>query len=71
MVAYYSVFGRHIGSHHLAMVTLAGYVGIPYLFMKTRPSKPANAAPPINASSSDEESFIKQFMEQAEKEEKH
>jgi len=68
MVATYTLFGRQIGSHYLAIATLASMFGAGYAF--TGGSKKTAAAPPINASSSDEADFIKKFMENAEAEQK-
>ncbi|KAJ9143898.1 hypothetical protein NKR19_g6694 [Coniochaeta hoffmannii] len=69
MVQYYNIFGRQVGSHHLAMGVLATIFGGSYVALSS-PSKTPAAAPPINASSSDEADFIKKFLEQAEAEDK-
>ncbi|KAM7192964.1 ATP synthase subunit K, mitochondrial [Naviculisporaceae sp. PSN 640] len=69
--SYYTIFGRQVGSHHLAMLTLGTLFGGSYL--ATRPSgaqKAATVTPPINAASSDEFDFIKKFMDSAEADEK-
>ncbi|KAM7200588.1 hypothetical protein V8F33_003793 [Rhypophila sp. PSN 637] len=63
---YYTIFGRQVASHHLAMLTLGTLFGGSYL--ASRPSGAQKAAvntPPINAASSDEFDFIKKFMDQA------
>ncbi|KAJ0306723.1 hypothetical protein COL5a_006079 [Colletotrichum fioriniae] len=58
MVQMYTIAGRQIGSHYLAMGVLATLFG--GAFYGTSGSKPkATATPPINASSSDEADFIK------------
>ncbi|GJD00364.1 hypothetical protein ColKHC_09189 [Colletotrichum higginsianum] len=58
MVQMYTIAGRQVGSHYLAMGVLATIFGGAYI--GTSGSKPkATAAPPINASSSDEADFIK------------
>ncbi|TQN74056.1 ATP synthase subunit K, partial [Colletotrichum shisoi] len=57
MVQMYTIAGRQVGSHYLAMGVLATIFGGAYV--GTSGSKPkATAAPPINASSSDEADFI-------------
>jgi len=71
MVSYYTLFGRQVGSHYLAIGTLTTLFGTFYAF--SGPSKKAPTAgtiPPINAASSDEADFIKKFLESAEAEEK-
>ncbi|KAK1988827.1 hypothetical protein LZ30DRAFT_776530 [Colletotrichum cereale] len=69
MVQMYTIAGRQIGSHYLAMGVLATIFG--GAFYGTSGSKPkATAAPPINASSSDEADFIKKFLDSADKDEK-
>ncbi|XXG94334.1 hypothetical protein Hte_000588 [Hypoxylon texense] len=69
MVAYYSIFGRQVGSHHLAMAVLAGLFGGTYVGLSGGSKKPA-ATPPINASTPDEADFIQNFLKQADAEEK-
>ncbi|KEY74329.1 hypothetical protein S40285_01457 [Stachybotrys chlorohalonatus IBT 40285] len=66
-VAYYTIAGRQVGGHYLAMGWLATMVGGVY-YATSGPKKPSvTAAPPINASSSDEADFIKKFMEEQDK----
>ncbi|OHF00530.1 hypothetical protein CORC01_04280 [Colletotrichum orchidophilum] len=69
MVQMYTIAGRQVGSHYLAMGVLAAlFGGAAY---GTSGSKPkATAIPPINASSSDEADFIKKFLDSADKDEK-
>ncbi|TPX14124.1 uncharacterized protein E0L32_000518 [Thyridium curvatum] len=70
MVAYYTIFGRQVGSHYLAMGVLASLFGATYASVGG--SKKTVQTPPINASSSDEADFIKKFMEEADNsKEKH
>ncbi|OIW32578.1 hypothetical protein CONLIGDRAFT_630250 [Coniochaeta ligniaria NRRL 30616] len=69
MVQYYSIFGRQVGSHYLSMAVLAAIFGGSYAAL-SGPSKAPAAAPPINASSSDEADFIKKFLDQAEADDK-
>ncbi|KEF58910.1 uncharacterized protein A1O9_03753, partial [Exophiala aquamarina CBS 119918] len=69
MVAMYTIAGRQVGSHYLAMATLASAFGIPYLL--TRGGAPKQAAtPPINAGSKDEAKFIEEFLQSVEQEDK-
>ncbi|KAF3024127.1 hypothetical protein E8E14_005394 [Neopestalotiopsis sp. 37M] len=71
MVQMYNVLGRQVGSHYLAMGVLATLFGGTYAAVGGGSKATAAAkAPPINASSSDEESFIKNFLESANKDEK-
>jgi F-type H+-transporting ATPase subunit k len=72
-VAYYTIAGRQVGGHYLAMGVLGSLFGGAY-YATSGPKKPAaaNNTPPINASSSDEEDFIKKFLaEQDTAEKKH
>ncbi|KAI1502418.1 hypothetical protein F5X99DRAFT_408150 [Biscogniauxia marginata] len=69
MVATYTIFGRQIGSHYLAMGILTTLFGGGYLALR-RPSKKPNQLPPINASSSDEADFIQNFLKQADEDAK-
>ncbi|KAK3623670.1 hypothetical protein LTR56_020507 [Elasticomyces elasticus] len=69
MVATYTLFGQKVGSHILAIATLGVTFAGASLFMGGSP-KPAQTAPPIQASSKDEENFIQDFLKQAEAEEK-
>ncbi|OAA57063.1 hypothetical protein SPI_07444 [Niveomyces insectorum RCEF 264] len=68
MVAKYPIAGFQVGSHYLAIATLTTVFGGAYL--ATRGGKKTTATPPINASSSDEEDFIKKFLESADADEK-
>ncbi|TQW00785.1 hypothetical protein V2A60_001827 [Cordyceps javanica] len=68
MGASYTIAGRQIGSHYLAMGWLATFAGgIYYVASGPKAPAPSTAAPPINAASSDEADFIKKFIEQADK----
>ncbi|KAI1478349.1 hypothetical protein F4774DRAFT_385607 [Daldinia eschscholtzii] len=69
MVAMYTIFGRQIGSHYLAMATLATMFTGTYLAV-SGPSKKTPQTPPINASSPDEADFIQNFLKQADADEK-
>ncbi|KAH0534073.1 hypothetical protein FGG08_007328 [Glutinoglossum americanum] len=71
MVVQYTIAGRQVGSHILAIATL-GLTGVlSYVSLRSSSSDAAVKAqgPPIKASSADEESFIKEFLKNAEKEE--
>ncbi|KAK7927178.1 hypothetical protein PG985_004176 [Apiospora marii] len=60
MVQMYSIAGQKIGSHYLAMGVLSALFGGTYLATSgPSPAKKAAQTPPINASSPDEEDFIK------------
>ncbi|MCJ1308247.1 hypothetical protein MMC25_001900 [Agyrium rufum] len=68
MVAMYTVAGRQVGSHILAIATLATtFIGAG-IAMSGPPSE-KNKAPPVNASSKDEEIFIQEFIRNANLEE--
>ncbi|KAI1656780.1 hypothetical protein F4813DRAFT_363300 [Daldinia decipiens] len=69
MVAMYTIFGRQVGSHHLAMGVLATLFTGSYIGFGGG-SKKATQAPPINASSPDEADFIQNFLKQADASEK-
>ncbi|KAJ1024400.1 hypothetical protein NDA18_004567 [Ustilago nuda] len=68
----YTIAGRKVLNEHIALAVLGAYGAIAATQMGG--SKEAKAAasgakandPPINASSSDEEAFIKQFLAEAE-----
>ncbi|KAK0391397.1 hypothetical protein NLU13_0897 [Sarocladium strictum] len=68
-VAMYTIAGRQVGSHYLAMACLAGLGGGIYAMTSGGSKKEAgpNNTPPINASSSDEADFVKKFLESADK----
>ncbi|KAL8298253.1 hypothetical protein RB597_006870 [Gaeumannomyces tritici] len=59
MVAYYSIFGRQVGSHHLAIGVLGAMFGGSFLALSGGSKKAGVQTPPINASSPDEADFIK------------
>jgi len=65
MVAMYTVAGRQIGSHWLAIATLTTLFTGSYFSLGGSSAKKTQG-PPINAQSPDEESFIKDFLKQAE-----
>jgi F-type H+-transporting ATPase subunit k len=67
MVAMYTVAGRQVGSHVLAMATLGTTFALVAL---AKSGKKTQTTPPIQASSSDEENFIKEFLVKAELESK-
>ncbi|KAG9237409.1 hypothetical protein BJ875DRAFT_453868, partial [Amylocarpus encephaloides] len=65
MVQMYTIAGRQIGSHYLAMGVLGLMGTLPFAFGGGSAAKKSQG-PPINAQSPDEESFIKNFLAQAE-----
>jgi len=65
----YNVFGRQVGAHWLSIATLSATAAIPFL-MGGGKKDGAKKTPPINASSKDEESFIQEFLQQIEQEDK-
>jgi len=65
----YTIAGRQVGSHVLAMATLGTLFGGAFLATRGGGAKATNT-PPINASSKDEEAFIQEFIKSAEEEEK-
>ncbi|CAK7562374.1 MAG: hypothetical protein SEPTF4163_000216 [Sporothrix epigloea] len=69
MVQQYTIAGRQIGSHYLAMATLTALFGGIYASTGGA-SKKTLATPPINASSSDEADFITKFLETADADQK-
>ncbi|KAI1432234.1 hypothetical protein GGR50DRAFT_697261 [Xylaria sp. CBS 124048] len=70
MVAMYQIFGRQVGSHYLAIGTLAALFGGSYLGFSGGSKKPAQT-PPINASTPAEADFIQNFLKQADEEKKN
>ncbi|CAD6565862.1 MAG: hypothetical protein ASARMPREDX12_003670 [Alectoria sarmentosa] len=61
MVVQYTIFGRQVGSHVLAMATLGTFAAGTTLAMGGK-EKAKEQGPPINASSKDEEDFIQEFL---------
>ncbi|KAG0130183.1 hypothetical protein HOY82DRAFT_389457 [Tuber indicum] len=69
MVAMYTIAGRQVGSHVLAMATLGTFFTLSALAIGGG-GKKTETTPPIQASSSDEEKFIKEFLAKADAESK-
>ncbi|KAI9720253.1 MAG: hypothetical protein M1812_003071 [Candelaria pacifica] len=69
MVVQYTIAGRQVGAHVLSMATL-GTAGLGGFLAFGGSKKSTEQGPPINATNSDEEKFIKDFMQKAEAEEK-
>ncbi|KAI0380131.1 hypothetical protein F5Y04DRAFT_282261 [Hypomontagnella monticulosa] len=69
MVQMYTVLGRQIGSHYLAIGVLTAMFSGSYLATRGG-GKKATQAPPINASSPDEADFIQNFLKEADASEK-
>ncbi|KAF4983324.1 hypothetical protein FZEAL_1239 [Fusarium zealandicum] len=66
--AYYTIAGKQVGGHYIAIAWLATMFGGVKYAMSGPSGKPnVTATPPINASSSDEADFIKNFLEQQDK----
>ncbi|KIN00428.1 hypothetical protein OIDMADRAFT_180668 [Oidiodendron maius Zn] len=65
MVAMYNIAGRQIGSHWLAIATLTAITSLTFASTGGSSAKKTQG-PPINAQSPDEESFIKEFLKNAE-----
>ncbi|KAL5335152.1 hypothetical protein BJX70DRAFT_375882 [Aspergillus crustosus] len=70
MVVYYQIAGKTVGSHHLALGILSSLFGGVYLATRGGSASKKPAAPPIQASSKDEETFIQDFLKQVNGEEK-
>ncbi|PSN69358.1 hypothetical protein BS50DRAFT_572510 [Corynespora cassiicola Philippines] len=70
MVAMYTIAGRQVGSHVLAMATLGVTIGGSWLALSGGKKPEDKSTPPINAKSKEEESFVKDFIKKAEGEKK-
>lgn len=69
MAAAYSILGRSVPSHQLALATLGAVV---FLVIPKPWGPPAPKHPSVNASSPEEEKFVKEWLaKNAPKEEKH
>lgn len=68
MAATYQILGKAVPSHHLSIATLCGvaYLAMPKPWAPAPPSHPT-----INASSAEEEKFIKDFLAKNLDEKKH
>ncbi|KKA27287.1 hypothetical protein TD95_003469 [Thielaviopsis punctulata] len=72
MVAYYSILGRQVGSHYLALGVIGTLFGGIKLATGGKKAPTAGVTPPINAATSDEADFITKFLAESEKtESKH
>ncbi|KAI0397784.1 hypothetical protein F5Y17DRAFT_291726 [Xylariaceae sp. FL0594] len=65
MVQMYTILGRQVGSHYLAMGVLGALFGGTYLAASGGSSKKPAQTPPINASSPSEADFIQNFLKEA------
>ncbi|KAF1982645.1 hypothetical protein K402DRAFT_424397 [Aulographum hederae CBS 113979] len=65
MVVMYEIAGRKVGSHVLAMATLGTTFALS-AFAMSGGKKKAEASPPLNAGSKDEEKFIRDFLKEHE-----
>ncbi|KAI9367022.1 hypothetical protein BJX61DRAFT_547897 [Aspergillus egyptiacus] len=70
MVQYYQIAGRSVGSHQLAFGILSALMGGIVYATSGSGAQKKPAAPPIQASSKDEENFIQDFLKQVNGEEK-
>ncbi|MCJ1479441.1 hypothetical protein MMC13_008127 [Lambiella insularis] len=66
----YTIAGRQIGSHYLAIATLGTMFVGSYVGLSGGEKQKKETRPPINAKSKDEEAFIHEFLESAQAEEK-
>ncbi|CAO2652789.1 Nn.00g022000.m01.CDS01 [Neocucurbitaria sp. VM-36] len=64
MVAMYTIAGRQVGSHVLAIATLGTTFAGAFLAMGGKKAED-KSQPPINAKSSEEESFVKEYVKKA------
>ncbi|CAO3668502.1 unnamed protein product [Umbelopsis vinacea] len=69
MAGHYVIAGKAVPNHILAMSFIGAYAALG-VWATSGSSKPKPAEPPIKASSSDEEAFIKEFLAKAESEDK-
>ncbi|KAG1447390.1 hypothetical protein G6F56_009279 [Rhizopus delemar] len=69
MGGYYTIAGKQVPNYKISMAFIAGYAALGGYFA-LKPQAPQPATPPIQASSSDEESFIREFLQKAEADEK-
>ncbi|KAF2029754.1 hypothetical protein EK21DRAFT_67010 [Setomelanomma holmii] len=60
----YTIAGRQVGSHVLAIATLTVTIGGAFLATSGKKAD-APTTPPINAKSKDEESFVKYYINKA------
>ncbi|RUP44714.1 hypothetical protein BC936DRAFT_149094 [Jimgerdemannia flammicorona] len=65
----YIIAGKTIANEYLALAHLAAFTGI-YLVARGSSKPSVTATPPIKASSAEEEEFIKEFLKNAEEEDK-
>ncbi|KAF1830242.1 hypothetical protein BDW02DRAFT_573235 [Decorospora gaudefroyi] len=65
MVAMYTIMGRQVGSHVLAIATLGTTFAGAALAMGGKKGEEKASGPPINAKSSEEENFVKEYVRKA------
>ncbi|CUM63327.1 uncharacterized protein PRCAT00000898001 [Priceomyces carsonii] len=68
MTATYQILGRSVGSHQLALATLGAVV---FLAVPKPWGPPKATTPAINASSPDEEKFVKEWLAKNTPKEEH
>ena len=69
MGGYYKIFGRQVPSYQLSIATFAA-MGLIAVAASSGGKKSDPTKPPINASSSEEEKFILDYLKKAESEQK-
>ncbi|KAG2195477.1 hypothetical protein INT46_008310 [Mucor plumbeus] len=69
MAGSYVIAGKAIPNYKISMFFIGAYAAIGAAAM-LKPKAPQAATPPIQASSSDEEAFIREFLQKAEADEK-
>ncbi|KAG0166639.1 hypothetical protein DFQ28_007151 [Apophysomyces sp. BC1034] len=69
MAGHYVIAGKAVPNHLIAIGFITAYT-VAGVGFSMRPKAPQPITPPIKASSTDEEEFIRQFLKQAEADEK-
>ncbi|KAK9455499.1 hypothetical protein V1511DRAFT_497908 [Dipodascopsis uninucleata] len=69
MGAAYQIFGRSVKPHQLSLATLGSAALLVAALSGGKKSEPKSTLPPINASSPEEEDFVKTFLKSIESEE--
>ncbi|KAI8339800.1 hypothetical protein EDC96DRAFT_523100 [Choanephora cucurbitarum] len=69
MAGHYVIAGKKIPNYKISMFFIGAYAVAGAAAMM-KPKAPQAATPPIQASSSDEEAFIREFLQKADAEEK-
>ncbi|CAO3616333.1 unnamed protein product [Mucor hiemalis] len=69
MAGSYTILGKQVPNYKISIFFISAYAALGAAAMM-KPSAPKAATPPIQASSSDEEAFICEFLAKAEADEK-